>query len=90
MSHKKAVQTKVYINVGLAIHTNAYFYWNLIFNLLINFSIWSKNFIALIESLLTFHDFPGTKPKFHDFPGLENEILKFYDFPGFISTLVLQ
>ena len=85
MSHKKAVQTKAYINVDLAIHTNL-----LIFNLLINFSILVKKFIALIESLLTFHDFPGTKPKFHDFPGLENEILKFYDFPGSISTLVLQ
>ena len=39
---------------------------------------------------MTFHDFPGTKPKFHDFPGLENEILKFYDFPGSMPTLILQ
>ena len=39
---------------------------------------------------MTFHDFPGTKPKFHDFPGLENEILKFYDFPVSMPTLILQ
>ena len=28
---------------------------------------------------MTFHEFPGPKPKFQDFPGLENEIMKFHD-----------
>ena len=56
---------------------------NLILGLVSSFFNFGSYCLSLIESVLIFHDFPWTKPKFHDFPGLENEIIRFHDFPGF-------